>query len=294
MGFWALFEVASIAHLQAFDKLLGAFWHLITIVFVVFTPSLMFASLANTVTFQDIIHGGLCPELGKSSLHVVPACNEDGSPFGDRDACTALGLSYSSFSMALGGFYIWTIGFQLIKASSLKLRALEADGDFASKQANKSLDATPETRLLKGESEEQVAIIVTLGFIFGTIVWLRSLIIGPGAPLRVIQDTVKLLGYEVLSHNFLIVTYWLRSSTIKPMAIIGVVCVRFIILPMSVSVSLKQLGTSASYRPTRFPLRAYGSVYSATGHEYWNHDAALQCGSTSVRSSSCGRTWLLL
>ncbi|GMI68270.1 PIN-LIKES 5 [Hibiscus trionum] len=329
MGFWTLFEVASMPILQVLlISLLGAFLasdyckllpedtrrSLNRIVFVVFTPSLMFASLAKTVTFQDIISWWFMPlnigltflvggilgwimvkilkpkpylegliitmcssgNLGNLLLIIVPAiCNEDGSPFGDSNVCSAVGLSYASFSMALGGFYIWTISFQLIKASSLKLRALEAAEEFALKQANKNLDATPETHLLKGESEEQVAIVVNipqdtslnpkessslwvkvagflhtileelmapptlgaiLGFIFGTIVWLRNLIIGPGAPLRVIQDSVKLLGDATIPCITLILganlIQGLRSSTIKPMAIVGVVCVRFIILPV--------------------------------------------------------------
>lgn len=62
--------------------------------------------------------------------------------------------------MQLGGFYIWTITFQMIKASSMKLRDDEAAEEFSSKQPNKNLDATPQSQLLKGESEEQVAIVV--------------------------------------------------------------------------------------------------------------------------------------
>lgn len=34
-----------------------------------------------------------------------------------------------------------------------------------------------------------------LGLIFGATTWLRNLIIGESAPLRVIQDSVKLLGW---------------------------------------------------------------------------------------------------
>ncbi|KAK8676184.1 hypothetical protein V6N13_034237 [Hibiscus sabdariffa] len=49
----------------------------------------------------------------------------------------------------LGGFYVWIINFQLIKASSLKLRAPGVVEEFSSKQANKNLDATPKTLLLK-------------------------------------------------------------------------------------------------------------------------------------------------
>lgn len=36
-----------------------------------------------------------------------------------------------------------------------------------------------------------------MGFIFGAITWLRNLLIGDNAPLRVIQDSIKLLGYVI-------------------------------------------------------------------------------------------------
>lgn len=40
--------------------------------------------------------------LGNLLLIIIPAiCNEDGSPFGNGDTCTSLGLSYASFSMAV-------------------------------------------------------------------------------------------------------------------------------------------------------------------------------------------------
>ncbi|KAE8715890.1 AMP-dependent synthetase and ligase family protein [Hibiscus syriacus] len=349
MGFWILFEVASMPILQVLlISLLGAFLatdyckllpadtrrSLNRLVFVVFTPSLIFASLARTVTFQDIISWWFMPvnigltflvggilgwimvkilkpkpylegliiamcssgNLGNLVLVVVPAiCNEDESPFGDTNVCRTIGLSYASFSMALGGFYIWTISFQLIKSSSLKLRVHEAVEEFASKQANNNLDVTPETHLLKGESEEQGAIVVNvpqdnsikpkgnaslwikaagflhtileelmapptlgaiLGFIFGTIVWLRNLIIGPGAPLRVIQDSVKLLGDATIPCITLILganlIQGLRSSTIKPMVIVGVVCVRFIILPV-VGIYVVKAAGSLGFLPS-YPL----------------------------------------
>lgn len=44
--------------------------------------------------------------LGNLLLIIIPAiCDEDGSPFGDRDTCTSLGLSYASFSMAVNILY---------------------------------------------------------------------------------------------------------------------------------------------------------------------------------------------
>lgn len=33
-----------------------------------------------------------------------------------------------------------------------------------------------------------------IGFIFGAVTWLRNLIIGDDAPLRIVQATAKLLG----------------------------------------------------------------------------------------------------
>ncbi|XVE87563.1 hypothetical protein DITRI_Ditri18aG0127600 [Diplodiscus trichospermus] len=341
MAFWTLFEVASMPILQVLIiSLLGAFLatdyckllpadtrrSLNKLVFVVFTPSLMFASLAKTVTLQDIISWWFMPvnigitflvggivgwivvkilrpkphlegliiatcsagNLGNLVLIVVPAiCNEDGSPFGNRNVCSSVGLSYASFSMALGGFYIWTISYQMVKASAEKFKALEASEGFVSKQPNNNLDATAQSQLLKGESEEQVAITVAtksvedpenqaivsqetipkqkgkasfflkvvgflhqilqelmapptigaiVGFIFGAIAWLRNLVIGEEAPLQVIQDSVKLLGDATIPCITLILganlIQGLRSSTIKPLIIVGVVCVRYLILPV--------------------------------------------------------------
>lgn len=341
MGFWTLFEVASMPIVQVLlISVLGAFMateycSLLTadarkslnkIVFMVFTPSLMFASLASTVTFQDIISWWFMPvnialtflfggmlgwvvvkllkpkpyleglviatcasgNLGNLLLIIVPAiCNEDNSPFGDKSACSSVGLSYASFSMALGGFFIWTYTYQLVRSSSLKYKELQAADDFA-KQPNKDLDCNGSTHLLKGEDQEPVAISVQstksvedvedqavisqesssksekesvtpwgklvgvlhtileellapptlaaiLGFIFGAVPWLRKLIIGNSAPLRVIQDSIKLLGDGTIPCITLILggnlTQGLRSSRIKPWVILGVISVRYMILP---------------------------------------------------------------
>lgn len=212
MGFWTLFEVASMPILQVLlISILGAFMatnycNLLTtdarkslnkIVFMVFTPSLMFASLAKTVTLQDIISWWFMPvnigltfliggilgwilvkllkpqphleglviatcssgNLGNLLLIVVPAiCTEDGSPF-DKATCSSLGLSYASFSMALGGFYIWTYTYHLIRSSAAKLEAIEA-ADEVSKAPNNDLEANQETHLLTGEGQEHGAISV--------------------------------------------------------------------------------------------------------------------------------------
>lgn len=127
------------------------------VVFTVFTPALIFASLAKTVTLSDVISWWFMPvniaitflvgsslgwiackilkppqhfrgliiafcssgNLGNLLLIVVPAvCDEDGNPFGnDRSQCRSRGLSYSSLSMALGGLFIWTYTYSLMQKS---------------------------------------------------------------------------------------------------------------------------------------------------------------------------------
>lgn len=313
------------------------------IVFMVFTPSLMFASLARTVTLQDIISWWFMPvniavtfliggmlgwivvkllkpkpyleglviatcasgNLGNLLLIIVPAiCNEDNSPFGDKSACSSVGLSYASFSMALGGFFIWTYTYQLVRSSSVKYKELQAVDDFA-KQPNKDLDSNESTRLLKGENQEPVAISVhstktvedvedqavisqestgkskkesvtlwgkfigvlhtileellapptlaaILGFIFGAISWLRKLIIGDSAPLRVIQDSVKLLGDGTIPCITLILggnlTQGLRTSRIRPWVILGVLSVRYIISP-AIGIGVVKAANSLGFLP---------------------------------------------
>lgn len=346
MGFWTLFEVASMPIVQVLlISGLGAlmatqYWNLLTadarrsmnkVVFTVFTPSLMFASLAKTVTLEDIISWWFMPvnvaftfliggilgwivvkvlrpkphlegliiatcasgNLGNLLLIIVPAiCNEQGSPFGDRDVCSSVGLSYASFSMALGGFFIWTYSYQLIRQSSVRYKALvqAAEPEEVPKEANKDFDASAQTQLLKGTTDDQehVSVLVAstkssddpecqiivpqassshlqtgkepfwkrsleflhqlleellapptlaaiVGFIFGAVVWLRNLIIGDGAPLRVIQDSIEILGDGTIPCITLILggnlIQGLRSSTLKPLIIIAVVCVRYVALP---------------------------------------------------------------
>ncbi|KAK4733302.1 hypothetical protein R3W88_007563 [Solanum pinnatisectum] len=299
MGFWTLFEVASMPILQMLlISVLGALMatnyfnilhsdtrkSLNKIVFVVFTPSITFASLTKTVTLDDIISwwfmpinigltflvGGILgwlvvkilkPEvhlegliiatcstgnLGNLLLLVIPAiCKEDGSPFGDHGICASVGLSYVAFSMAVGGFYIWTYTYHLIRSSSVKFKAIKAENALKKPKID-LLDANEKSHLLQHDDTENQMIKVCevsswskiartlnkiveellapptiaaiLGLIIGSITWLKNLIIGSNAPLRVIQDTVKLLG--------------LKKAKVKPMIIIAVVFVRYIFSPI--------------------------------------------------------------
>ncbi|CAA2975553.1 PIN-LIKES 7 isoform X1 [Olea europaea subsp. europaea] len=300
MGFWTLFEVASMPILQVLlISSLGAFMasdylnllpevarrSLNKIVFIIFTPSLMFANLAKTVTLEDIISwwfmivnvgitfliGGIlgwiavkllkpkphlegliismCASgnLGNIMLIIVPViCKQDGNPFGDNTVCSTVGLSYVSFSMALGGLYIWTYTYHLIRTSAAKYKQILPEEE-SSQEPNKDLEANERTYLINGTTEhdnetpiieaqneaqlwKQIlgflhqileellappTIAAIFGFIFGAVTWLRNLIIGDNAPLRVIEDTVELLGDGTIPCITLILGGNLTQGTTK-------------------------------------------------------------------------------
>ncbi|KAK3129485.1 hypothetical protein QOZ80_6BG0480490 [Eleusine coracana subsp. coracana] len=172
MGFFSLFLVACMPIVQVLligvigAYLASGYSDVLTtsalrdmnkVVFTVFTPCLMFSSLAKTVTLADVISWWFMPvniaitfmvggilgwiacnilkppphfrgliiafcsagNLGNLLLIIVPAvCDEDGNPFGkDRGFCRSRGLSYSSLSMALGGLFIWTHTYSLMQKS---------------------------------------------------------------------------------------------------------------------------------------------------------------------------------
>ncbi|KAL7231183.1 hypothetical protein ACSBR2_009451 [Camellia fascicularis] len=353
MGFLSLLEVASMPILQVLIiSILGAFMatdylnllptasrkSLNKIVFMVFTPSLMFASLAETVTFQDLIawwfmpinvgltflFGGILGWIAVKILKPKPhlegliiatcssVCSEEGSPFGNHKACSSVALSYASFSMALGGFFIWTYTYQLIRSSSMKYKALQAAEEI-SKLPNNDLESDEKTHLLEGEVQEHVAILVTstrpteeyteenqampqvsasklekenvsfwgniivvlhqlleellapptlsaiVGFFFGAIPWLKNLIIGESAPLRVIQDSIKLLGGGTIPCITLILggnlTQGLRTARLKPIMIIAVICVRYVLLPF-IGIGVVRAASSLGFLPSD-PLYHY-------------------------------------
>ncbi|QCD91218.1 protein PIN-LIKES 7-like [Vigna unguiculata] len=340
MGFVELLEVASMPIIQVLlISALGAlmatryFDHLLSpdirkalnkIVFFVFTPSLIFASFAQSVSLEDMISWWFMPvnvgltfliggiigwilvkllkpnlkvegliiaacssgNMGNLPIVIIPAiCDEKGGPFGARDVCRSNALSYASFSMALGGIFIWTYTLQTIKSRSLKFKALEAAEIM--KVPNKEFDANAETLLLKdndsqntievptstyyGDTENQIpvdqdqssvpekteslwhrivevitqfleelmsppAIATFFGFLFGAVAWLRNLIIGGNAPLRVIQDSLQLLGNGTIPCITLLLggnlTQGLKSSTIKPLTLISIIIGRLFLLPL--------------------------------------------------------------
>ncbi|KAI9109601.1 hypothetical protein K1719_019231 [Acacia pycnantha] len=165
------------------------------LVFTVFTPSLVFSSFARSVSLQDMISWWFMPvnvaltfliggiigwmivkclkpnlklegliiascssgNLGNLPIVIIPAiCFQKGGPFGDQDACHSAALSYSSFSMALGGVFIWTYTYQIMRSRSMKFKALEAPEVL--KVPNKDHEAHPQTHLLEDANEPNVVV----------------------------------------------------------------------------------------------------------------------------------------
>ncbi|EMS61619.1 hypothetical protein TRIUR3_03614 [Triticum urartu] len=252
---------------------------------------------------------GFVSLLAVASTPVV----EDGNPFGGD--CTGRGLSYASFSMALGGLYIWTHTYSVMKRSSEVCQRMAADQEAAAAEAHDhakkdtvdvavavsvrpdeeegdeeqpswndgdgeedglvSVPSSPSSshqnqtslmgpllsshhhhrssgKMTSGGSlwaqlkqgahqivEELMApptVGAVLGFTVGTVPWLRSTFVGDGAPLRVVQDSLKLLGDGTIPCVTLILggnlTKGLRKTTMSRWVIAAIVCVRYVILPV--------------------------------------------------------------
>ncbi|KAL9662544.1 hypothetical protein QQ045_027377 [Rhodiola kirilowii] len=351
MGFLSFLEVASMPIIEVLIiSTLGAYMgtgycnllpadarkSLNKIVFMVFTPALMFASLVRTVTLEDIISwwfmpvnigltflfGGILgwilvkimkPEpylegliismsasgnLGNLLLIIVHAiCREKGSPFGDGEVCRTIGLSYASFSMAIGGFYIWTYSFYLIKKSAIKYEKYIRSQD---KFPSRDFDNDQTTPLLRTEDIEQIEqaaidfstsksykqeqekLIETVslwnfcflykslnstnytetfaGLVIGATSWLKNLLVGNEAPLRVIQSSIELLGEGTIPCITLILggnlmQAGLRSSKLKVPVIIGVIIIRYVILPV-IGIGVVRAANSFGFLPSD-PLYQY-------------------------------------
>ncbi|XP_021728248.1 protein PIN-LIKES 1-like [Chenopodium quinoa] len=174
MGFLELFMVALMPVLKtllltavgvvlAMDRinLLGstARHNLNNMVFYVFSPCLMGAYLAKTVTLDVMMNMWFMPinilitfiigsvlgwilvkitkaprdlkglvigccaagNLGNLLLIVIPAiCNEPNNPFGEYSVCMTDGAAYVSVSMAVGAIYIWSYVYVIMKVSAEK------------------------------------------------------------------------------------------------------------------------------------------------------------------------------
>ncbi|KAK6154042.1 hypothetical protein DH2020_013681 [Rehmannia glutinosa] len=229
MGLLSLLEVSSMPMIQVLLLcLLGAFMatqylnllplharnSLNKIVFAVFTPCLVFASLAKTVRLEDIIS---C--AGAIYREMVAAAEEENSKEPNKD------LEANEKTLLLNGS-----------------NAIE-DGD-AKKQINiERKHSTAVWNQILGifhqivdELKAPPVLASIVGFIFGAVSWLRNLIIGDNAPLRVIDDSIVLLGDATIPCITLILggnlTQGLRKARLGSLTVIAVICVRYIILPV--------------------------------------------------------------
>ncbi|KAL6844770.1 hypothetical protein ACP4OV_025429 [Aristida adscensionis] len=138
--------------------------YLNNIVFYVFEPSLVAIYLAKTMTMESfaklwfmpvnilflfifglifgwiVIHVTRAPaklrglilgccstgNWGSIFLIIIPSlCKEKGSPFGASDVCQTYGLAYSSLSMAIGGVFLWTFVYNIVRATSEETEGVE-------------------------------------------------------------------------------------------------------------------------------------------------------------------------
>ncbi|CAN6165849.1 unnamed protein product, partial [Urochloa humidicola] len=252
------------------------------VVYAVFTPALMLASLASTVTLRDVaawwfmpvnigiafLAGGalgwvavllLRPPHQLRGLVVASCsaavCEQDGNPFGlAKTVCSGHGLSYASFSMALGGVYIWTYTHSVMKRSGEAYRRMRQAGSIVpvacvvdpkepvTPEEEKehsgnddcggptAISTTPSHSVAGKEDHQIMAPLLSgsgnqgaeskslwekmkqgtrqmtqeltsppttgavIGLVIGTVPWLRSVFVGSNAPLRAVQDALKLLG----------------------------------------------------------------------------------------------------
>lgn len=63
--------------------------------------------------------------------------------------------------LQLGGFFIWSYTYQLIRTSSMKYKALEELNQEVAKTPNNELDADHQTHLLNPKEEDHLDIIVS-------------------------------------------------------------------------------------------------------------------------------------
>ncbi|KAM1032282.1 hypothetical protein ACFX2I_035876 [Malus domestica] len=183
--------------------------------------------------------------LGMMLLIIVPAvCKEKGSPFGAPDVCHMYAMGYASLSMAVGDFYLWSYVYNIVRISS---RRGNQDYNQSAERSSTSDQATT-----SGKLEQRIVMVfqkmnlksifapstigALIGFAIGVIPQIRKLLLGDGAPLRVIQDTANLLGDGAIPSLILIIggnlLKGLRGSGIQKSLVVGIIVVRYVALPL--------------------------------------------------------------
>ncbi|KAG0457389.1 hypothetical protein HPP92_022546 [Vanilla planifolia] len=261
--------------------------------------------------------------LGNLMLMTIPAvCGEAGNPFGEKSTCSTRGLSYVSASMAVKEGSSWKIWDgatyeMLVREGSVKKIANESSieeqpelsteiGEDNDSQLMEPLlsSASSSGKMRTGEhiwrmvigtfhelADELVeppTVAAMAGFVVGAIPWLKSLIIGNNAPLRVIQDSAVLLGinassdlYAEMEHCPALLLFLeetlqesmdncitkahlafatlahvgIGKSAVKPSAILAIALVRYVALPIS-GIFVVRAAASLGFLP-QDPLFSY-------------------------------------
>ncbi|XP_050235425.1 protein PIN-LIKES 3-like isoform X2 [Mercurialis annua] len=212
--------------------------------------------------------------LGNMFLIMIPAiCKEQGSPFGAPEVCQSYGLAYVSLSMAIGAIYLWTYVYNIVRTSaaatieetkklyvgksSREASAAELGScteplltskdalDFQCQLPGNSSDGQMEgsrnkLKALLGNVNWKAifapsTIAAIVGFLIGVIPFIRRLMIGADAPLRVVQDTTSLIGEAAIPTLTLILggnlLKGLQGSGMQKSIIFGIIVVRYVVLP---------------------------------------------------------------
>ncbi|KAG5255367.1 protein PINS [Salix suchowensis] len=201
-------------------------------------------------------------------------CSESNSPFGDSTVCASYGMAYASLSMAVGAIYIWTYVFIIMRIyadnsagnienvstadSESYTEALLPSSEKSSCHDHSAHGELPETlpdgkkvtfmertfgRFKKFAANTNLkkvfapaTIAAICGFIIGIVSPIRKLMIGDGAPLRVLESSASLLGQASIPCMALIMgsnlLKGLKRSEISVSVIAGIVAVRNFFLPL--------------------------------------------------------------
>ncbi|CAH2067597.1 unnamed protein product [Thlaspi arvense] len=196
--------------------------------------------------------------LGNMPLIIIPAiCKEKDGPFGDPESCHKYGMGYVALSMAMGSVYIWTYVYNLMRVLSTSPIETQLSIESNYDSCKVPLISSKEEDSLKagkwdivkrrvGSLSEKVnlktifapsTIAAIIALVIGLITPLRNLIIGNVAPLRVLQDSVSLVGDGAIPAMTLIIggnlLKGMKSSGMKKSTIIGVLVARYVFLPIS-------------------------------------------------------------
>ncbi|CAN1322614.1 Protein PIN-LIKES 1 [Linum perenne] len=206
--------------------------HVNNVVFYVFNPALMVASLSKTIDYEQLVKlwfmpvnilltfvvgSGLgwmviqltkpprqlrgliigCCAAGNSGnllMVMIPAvCIEKASPFGSPDACQSYGLAYVSVSMAVGAVYIWTYVYNIMRPSVTSLPAVSGTVTFITSKLKQRL-CNKLARVNWNTIFAPSTIGVMVGLVIAVIPPVKNILVGEDAPLRAIQDSAALLG----------------------------------------------------------------------------------------------------